>query len=62
MSSGHYSLWKGGIKHGDISLRNLMWDPFLMVGVLNDLDLTNVSGEDFKGGDGLGPLLSSPFS
>ena len=50
VSSGHYVLWKGGIEHGDISLRKLMWDPSLKVGVLNDFDLTNISGEDSKGG------------
>ena len=54
--SGHYALWKGGIKHGDISLRNLMWDPFLKVGFLNDFDLTNISGEDSKGGRWTGTI------
>lgn len=46
----HYALWKGGIEHGDISLRNLMWNPSLKVGVLNDFDLTNIPGEDSKAG------------
>jgi len=48
VSSGHNTLWKGGIEHGDISLRNLMWDPFLKVDILNDFDLTNVSGNNIQ--------------
>ena len=54
--SGHYALWKGGIEHGDISLRNLMWDPSLKVGFLNDFDLTNLSGEHPKGGRWTGTI------
>jgi len=55
-SSGHYALWRGGIEYGDISLRNLMWDPFLKVGVLNDFDLINISGKDSKGGRRTGTI------
>lgn len=43
-SLGHYALWKGGIEHGDISFLNLMWDPVLRVGVLNDFDLVRIDG------------------
>jgi len=56
VSSGHYALWKEGIEHGDISLRNLMWDPFLKVGILNDFDLINIFGEDSKGGRRTGTI------
>ena len=45
VSSGHHALWKGGIEHGDISFRNLMWDPSLEVGILNDFDLINIRGK-----------------
>ena len=56
MSSGHHALWKGGIEHGDISLRNLMWDPSLKVGILNDFDLINIRGKDSKGGRRTGTI------
>lgn len=46
----HYALWKGGIEHGDISPR------FLKVGVLNDFDLTNIPGEDSRGGRRTGTI------
>ncbi|KAF9458564.1 hypothetical protein BDZ94DRAFT_1173311 [Collybia nuda] len=35
----HYLLWEQGIKHGDISTANLMWDPESQRGILNDFDL-----------------------
>ncbi|KAF9642050.1 hypothetical protein BDM02DRAFT_3194011 [Thelephora ganbajun] len=35
----HFCLWKKGIRHGDISLRNLMSDNRRKAGVLNDFDL-----------------------
>jgi hypothetical protein len=34
----HSVLWTNGIDHDDISLWNLMWDPLLKVGVLNDFN------------------------
>jgi len=56
VSSGHYALRKGGNDHGDISLRNLMWDPSLKVGVLTDFDLTNISGKGSEGGRRTGTI------
>ena len=48
-SLGHFALWKGGIEHGDISFLNLMWDPVLGVGVLNDFDLVRIEGVESRG-------------
>ncbi|KAF9643788.1 hypothetical protein BDM02DRAFT_3151168 [Thelephora ganbajun] len=51
----HFCLWKKGIRHGDISLGNLMWDDRRKVGILNDFDLarfadqTGASGQDNTG-------------
>jgi len=42
-------LWKGGIEHGDISFMNLMWDPVLRVGVLNDFDLAHIDDIESRG-------------
>ena len=47
-SLGHFALWKGGIEHGDISFLNLMWDPVLEVGVLNDFDLVRIEGVESR--------------
>jgi hypothetical protein len=40
--SGHYALWKGGIKHGDIGTWNLIWNPVTRAGVLVDFDLATI--------------------
>ncbi|KAF8994357.1 hypothetical protein BDQ17DRAFT_1431115 [Cyathus striatus] len=40
----HYSLWENGIQHGDISIWSLMWDPVDNCGVLNDFDLSAITG------------------
>jgi len=47
---GHYALWTRGIEHGDISLDNLMLNPILDVGVLNDFDLVYITGWTARGG------------
>jgi len=54
--AGHHELWLKGIQHGDISLWNLMWDPSRNVGVLNDFDLVQISGESFEGGRRTGTI------
>ena len=40
-TAGHYRLWVNGIRHGDISLTNLLYDLCTgkPVGILNDFDL-----------------------
>ena len=38
-------MWKE-IRHGDVSLGNLMWDDRRKVGVLKDLDLTRFADQD----------------
>ena len=42
-TAGHYRLWVNGIRHGDISLTNLLYDLCVEtgkpVGILNDFDL-----------------------
>ena len=54
--AGHHEIWLKGIQHGDISLWNLMWDPSRNVGVLNDFDLVQISGESFEGGRRTGTI------
>jgi serine/threonine protein kinase len=50
-------LWKKGIRHGDISLGNLMWDDRRKVGVLNDFDLSRFAGQTGASGqDNAGTL------
>ena len=42
---GHFYLWKGGVEHNDISVKNLMYDRLSDRGVLNDYDLAHLDGE-----------------
>jgi hypothetical protein len=52
-------LWKKGIRQGDISLGNLMWDERRQVGVLNDFDLARFA--DQKGASGHDNTGTLPF-
>lgn len=54
----YYALWKQGIETGDISLRNLMLDPVLGVGVLHVFDLVNITGSEARGGRRTGTITS----
>ena len=45
---GHWALWEGGTKHGDISVGSLVYDPVTEQGVLNDWDLTREAGQNRK--------------
>jgi serine/threonine protein kinase len=54
-------LWKKGIRHGDISLENLMWDDRRKVGILNDFDLakfTDQAGASGKDNTGTLPFMA----
>ena len=57
--TGHWCLWKKGIRHGDISLGNLMWDDRRKVGVLNDFDLARFA--DQKGASGQDNTGTMPY-
>jgi hypothetical protein len=46
LATGHFCLWKLGIRHGDVSLGNMMWDDRLKVGVLNDFDLAKFENQE----------------
>ncbi|KAF8068922.1 hypothetical protein FPV67DRAFT_1668972 [Lyophyllum atratum] len=50
----HRVLWVNGIRHGDISLDNLMVNPRTQMGVLNDFDLAVLGGHR-ESGPGLCP-------
>ena len=45
--AGHWALWDAGIEHGDISIRNLMFDPVTERGVLT-FDLARWSTKNRK--------------
>ena len=49
--TGHYKLWLSGVHHQDISPFNLMykwWEDSMIVGVLNDFDLSILHGTNTK--------------
>ncbi|KAF9218530.1 hypothetical protein BS17DRAFT_791204 [Gyrodon lividus] len=54
----HYTLWKAGIHHRDVSCENLMYymtDKGVM-GVLNDFDLASVRGDGRSGNERTGTI------
>ena len=58
-SPGHYRLWVKGIRHGDISLHNLMYDVSETgdpVGILNDFDLASWIGYSTTNNDRTGTI------
>ncbi|KAF9225596.1 hypothetical protein BS17DRAFT_765428 [Gyrodon lividus] len=58
LKSRHYTLWKAGIHHRDVSCENLMYymtDEGVM-GVLNDFDLASVRGDGRSGNERTGTI------
>ncbi|KAF8068646.1 hypothetical protein FPV67DRAFT_1084118 [Lyophyllum atratum] len=55
----HRVLWVNGIRHGDISLDNLMVNPQTKMGVLNDFDLAILEGHRIIDGEWTGTV---PFT
>ncbi|KAK7680257.1 hypothetical protein QCA50_016766 [Cerrena zonata] len=57
----HALLWSLGIRHGDISVTNLMVDPESRKGILNDFDLTKVvntfDARSLRGNDRVGTMV-----
>jgi hypothetical protein len=50
ISTGHSLLWKKGIRHCNIGVKDLMWDDRRQVGVLNGLGFAMLADEKDTGG------------
>ena len=59
-ASGNYRLWVNGIHHGDVSLKNLMYNvpasTGIPVGVVNDFDLASRIGHSTTNNDRTGTI------
>ncbi|RDB14846.1 hypothetical protein Hypma_016375 [Hypsizygus marmoreus] len=54
----HRALWEHGIKHGDISVWNLMYNPQTGLGVLNDFDLATLDDKEATDRTGTVPFMA----
>ncbi|TEB24927.1 hypothetical protein FA13DRAFT_1591608, partial [Coprinellus micaceus] len=59
---GHAMLWSVGIRHGDISDNNLMWDPKTQKPKLCDFDLSHLCEKPRRGVEEVGPDGPTGFS